>query len=130
METTTDLHEEPRGRIFAEFTRPKTISDPVIVSRYLPDNTTERIGTIYLNFSEDEDAVTYTCIDRNGRMLFPPTTDYSLAEERFEVYAKQLTVKAIEKQREGKIQEFKDRVEEIRNMREKNQNEKTKNINR
>lgn len=129
MKTTTDFKEEPRGRIFAEFTRPQNIIDPVIVIRYLSNNTTERIGSIYSGFNE-EDTIIFTYVDRKGKLLFPPTADYGEAETRFEMYAKQLTIKAIEQQRGKKSQEFVDRVKEIRNMRDKNQKEKDQNINR
>ena len=129
METALDFKEEPSDKIFAEFSRPKNIIDPVIVSRYLPDNTKERIGSIYSGFNE-EDEIVFTCIDRNGKILFPPTTDYCVAEERFETYAKQLTIKAIEKQRAGKTQEFAERIKEIKNIRDKNQQEKDQQINR
>jgi hypothetical protein len=129
METTTNFQEETIGRIFAEFSKPKTLADPVIVNRYLLDNAKERIGSIYSNFNE-EDIIVFTCVDRTGKLLFPPTADYSVAEERFEMYAKQLTIQTIEKQRGGKSQEFAERISEIKNMRDKNQQEKDKQINR
>jgi hypothetical protein len=121
METTVDFKDEPHGKIFAEFNRPKNIIDPVIVSRYLPDNTKEQIGSIYSNYNEQEDTITFTCIDRTGRILFAPTTDYSLVEDRFEAYAKQLTIKAIAKQKEEKTREFVERIKEIQKVRNGNQ---------
>lgn len=130
METTLDYRDEPRGRIFAEFNIPRKFTQPIVVSRYLPDNSTERIGYIYQQFSEGEGTIAYICEDRNAKQLFPPTLDYLVAEERFEQYAKQLTIQAIEKQREGKTQEFADRINELKQMRNKVDQEKDQNINR
>lgn len=115
METLIENGEESTGQIFAQFQKPQSIGDPVIVNRFLSNNTTEQIGIIDSYF-DSEDNLVFTCIDRNGKTLFPPTPDYSLAEGRFELYAKQLTIKAIKEQSQ-RGQSYLDRVNELKSIR-------------
>jgi len=106
-----------RNEVFADFKLPEKFTDPVIVSRFLPDGSLKTIGHIYQNLNDEEGAVTYLSIDSQGGEITPPTTNYQEAEYGFEQYAKQLTKKSQMKEWVAKVIEFGGREEEIKKIR-------------
>lgn len=125
METPALLKDEPEGRIFAEFHRSGTFGNPVTVYRYRADGGTERVGTIYTNYDE-QDGPIYTCFDLNNKMLFAASDDYGLAEAQFEKFCKDILIREIGGQNRGKG--FHERVNELRNLRNRNEHEKDRRI--
>ena len=121
----TELGDE----LFADFEPAKGPVDPIIVKRFLPDNSMVEIGRIYQDFTDTENtgSVTFISTDTKGDKLFPPTTDYPEVEHQFERYAKQLTVKAIAEESETKAQKISERVSKMQELR-RNKKRVLKNI--
>jgi hypothetical protein len=96
------------------------IPDPqthiVIVSRVLPDGTSEPIGRIYSDFSS-EDSVKYISLSNNGEEVFPPSSDFGAIEASFEKYAKQHDEKSLKEELESRIEEFERREKILEDLR-------------
>ena len=106
-----------KDKAFAIFKLPDKFTDPVIVSRYLPDYSLISIGRIYQDFDDDQGTVTYVSIDNEGEEINPPTTDYHEAENGFEKYARAISKQSLEKEWGTKANELAEREEEITKVR-------------
>jgi hypothetical protein len=65
-----------------------------IVSRFLVEGM-ERIGHVYVEI--EEDGFRYISTNRQGKQIFPPTTDFNLVEINFERYARFLALQKLRK---------------------------------
>ena len=104
--------------VSVSFSLPKDSFSPIIVNRYLPNDTTEQIGRIEQDFSEGDYPV-YISTDNSGEKLFPPTTDWTTAETNFEKYAYELAEKALATAREEAYKEMAERTETLNKLRNK-----------
>jgi hypothetical protein len=77
--------QELRDQLSVDFRPMPSDSGHIIVSRYLPDEGKETIGHIYVEVEGDN--YIYSCTNRKGREIFPPTTDFSLVEMKYNRYA-------------------------------------------
>ena len=100
-----------------KFSTPDPITNIIVVSRVLPDNTTEPFGNIYADFRGGEDSAMYISTDNNGRALFPPTDDFIDLEIKFIKYSQELSKKSLTEEMKSRADEFEKRKEFIKEVR-------------
>ncbi|HLG35751.1 MAG TPA: hypothetical protein VI757_12790 [Bacteroidia bacterium] len=94
--------QELRDKNLIDFRPTPSDSGHIIVSRNLPDEGKETIGHVYVEV--DGDDYIYTCTNRKGREIFPPTTDFNLVEMKFERYARLLALQQKARQNQKQFQ--------------------------
>ena len=119
-----------KDKMLVRFSTPDPITNAIVVSRVLPDNSAEPIGRIYPDFGNGEDSVMYVSTNDQGKLLFPPTSDFVDLENKFEKYAKELAEKSITEEMNARAEEFEEREESIKGIRRWKLLLKTKLINR
>jgi len=109
-------------RVLVEFSKPDN-TNTVIVSRVLPDHSTEPIGKVSPDLSNGEDSLIYISTNNQGEEIYPPTADFIEIENRFEKYAKELAGRSFEEEMISEAEKIKERegsITSIRNWKIKN----------
>ena len=117
-------------RVFIKFSKPDLITNAIVVSRVLPDNTAEPIGKIYSDIDDKTGSVMYISTNNQGEEIFSPTVDFIDIENNFERYAKELSEKSLTEEMEVQADEFKKRDEALKGLRRWKIRLETKLINR
>ena len=117
-------------RVFIKFSKPDLITNAIVVSRVLPDNTAEPIGKIYSDIDDKTGSVMYISTNNQGEEIFSPTVDFIDIENNFERYAKELSEKSLTEEMEVQADEFKKRDEALKGLRRWKLRLETKLINR
>ena len=63
-----------KDRTLVRFSTPDPITNAIVVSRALPDHSTEPIGEIYPDFGNGENSAMYASANTHGEELFPSTS--------------------------------------------------------
>jgi hypothetical protein len=117
-------------RPIIRFSTPDPMTNSILVSRVLPDYSTEPIGEINPEMSKEGDSLIYSSTNNQGEELIPPTADFIKIEERFESYAKELSVKDYTAAMLSEADKIEDRKASVKNIRSwKIRNKETLQIN-
>jgi hypothetical protein len=103
-----------RDKIHLRYSPPDSLTNEVIVSRVLPDNSSEPIGKIYPDPNNGEDSLIYVSVNNKGEEIIPPSADFISIEKQFEQYAKELSEKSLH---EDFQKESESREESLANIR-------------
>lgn len=109
-------------RVLVEFSKPDN-TNTVIVSRVLPDHSTEPIGKVSPDLSNGEDSLIYISTNNQGEEICSPTADFIEIESQFEKYAKALAGRSFEEDMISEAEKIKERegsITSIRNWKIKN----------
>ena len=117
------MKKAKEDRTLLKFSSPDQETQVVTVSRILPDNTTETIGKIYSDFNTETDSNMYLSTNNLGEEIFPPTSDFTEIENRFEKYA-------IEQKEKALVEEYESREISLKSIRHWKLLSETKLINR
>ena len=119
-----------KDRMLIKFSKPDSITNAIVVSRVLPDNTAEPIGKIHSDIDDKTGSVMYISTNNQGEEIFSPTVDFIDIENNFERYAKELSEKSLTEEMEVQADEFKKRDEALKGLRRWKIRLETKLINR
>ena len=106
-----------KDRMLIKFSKPDLITNAIVVSRVLPDNTAEPIGKIYSDIDDKTGSVMYISTNIQGEEIFSPTVDFIDIENNFERYAKELSEKSLTEEMEVQADEFKKIDEALKGLR-------------
>ncbi|MFZ2205510.1 MAG: hypothetical protein WAV23_02885 [Minisyncoccia bacterium] len=85
------MKTEIEDELFADFSNPENLFDPITVSCCQMDGSTMQIGRIYQDFGNEEGEITYISTNNEGEELFPPAEDWATVENKFEKFAKMIS---------------------------------------
>ena len=110
------MKKSPIDRVLVEFSKPDN-TNTVIVSRILPDNSTEPIGCVSPYISNGDDSQIYVSTNKMGEEIIPPTADFIEIENQFKKYAKELAGKSFEEDMISEAERLEEREKSITNIR-------------
>jgi hypothetical protein len=111
--------KKPRDNsVFVRFSSPDPITSIVNVTRILSDGTEEAIGVVYPIFDNESDSVNYVSINNFGQEIFPPTSDFIEVENQFQKSVKQNADISITEDMEAELEEYENRSNTIKNLRQ------------
>jgi hypothetical protein len=111
------MKKSPSDEIQISYSTPDSFKNEVTVFMVLPDNTTEAIGKVYPDLSKGEDSLIYISTNNQGIEIFPPTSDFIEIENRFEKYAKELAEISFMEELKVEFENYQDREESIKSLR-------------
>ena len=74
------------------FSKPDVSKNTVSVHRILADNSSQIIGEVWQDSTVDDESPVYISTNKLGETIMPPTSNFNEIEERFNEYAKELTM--------------------------------------
>jgi len=108
-----------------EYSMSKPFSEPITVSRMLPDKSGEVIGSIRQSFDSDKDLIVFCCFDADGKEICE-TGDCLSAEGVFEKIAEELNKTYPNGRKNSNNKEHPQREEAIKEIRQiKGRNKKS-----
>jgi len=105
-------------RTQVKFSAPDPSTNIIKVSRVLPDGSEESIGQVYPDFGNGDESIIYRSVDRNGEETLPPTSDFIEIEKQFEKNIQQVGEISYFRDMESMAEEYENREEEIKSLRQ------------
>ena len=93
-------------KIFADFSTPASYTEPITVSRVMPDGSKKILGYVSrYGLSSEDDPTLYVPIDAEGNKICSATTSWSEIENEFERHAR----KVIQTERAEEVEQLRER---------------------